>query len=82
VATGQDRAAPGHNPGFSRSTLVQALDAGQRQERQKLLDELAKLGAPRPNEVKSGPQVGEGINGRFAVHGLSGSLGGRNFCPV
>ena len=32
--------------------------------------------------VKSGPQVGEDISGRFAVHGLNTALGGRNYCPV
>ena len=33
-------------------------------------------------ELKSGPQVGEGINGKFIVHGLNASLGGKNYCPV
>jgi len=82
VATGADRAAPGHDHRVSRSALLKALDPSQRKKRQELLAELRKLGAPGPNEVKSGPQVGEGINGAFAVHGLNGSLGGRNFCPV
>lgn len=82
VATGEDRAAPGHDHGISRSAQIRALDASQRQKRQELLAELRRLGAPAPNVVKSGPQVGEGISGGFGVRGLNGSLGGRNFCPV
>jgi hypothetical protein len=82
VATGEDRARPGHALGFTRSTLVKALDPSQQKQRRELLEELRKMGAPRPNEVKSGPQVGEGINGAFFVDGLNGPLTGDNFCPV
>jgi hypothetical protein len=82
VTTGEGRAAPGRGDGFSRSTMVKALDAGQQKKRRELMDELRKLGAPGPNEVRSGPQVGEGINGAFRALGLNGPLGGRNYCPV
>jgi len=82
VATGEGRAAPGRADGFSRSTLVKALSPCQQNKRQELMDELRKLGAPGPNEVKSGPQVGERVNGAFRAQGLNGPLGGRNYCPV
>jgi hypothetical protein len=82
VASGQDRAAPGNDFGVTRSTFVRALDPSQQKQRRELMDELRKLGAPGPNVVQSGPQVGDGINGKFIVHGLNASLGGRNYCPV
>jgi hypothetical protein len=84
VATGEDRAAPGQDHWVSRSASVKALDPGQRRKRQELLDGLRKLGAPGPNEVKSGPQVGEGINGGFAALFLNGlpEHAGKRRCPV
>ena len=33
-------------------------------------------------ELKSGPQVGEDISGRFIVHSLNGALAGKSYCPV
>ncbi|MCI0457199.1 MAG: hypothetical protein L0Z62_09495 [Gemmataceae bacterium] len=82
VATGEDRVATGQDLSVSRSALIKALDPSQRKERQGLMEELRKLGAPIPNEVRSGPQVGEGINGAFAALGLNGPLAGKRFCPV
>jgi hypothetical protein len=82
VATAEGRAAPGQHHVISRSTLVKALDSCQQEKRQDLIAELRKLGAYWPSDVKSGPQVGEGINGKFIVRGLNTSLGGRNYCPV
>jgi hypothetical protein len=32
--------------------------------------------------LKSGPQVGEGISGRFEPAWLNGNPGGPNYCPV
>lgn len=34
------------------------------------------------DDLKSGPQVGEGISGRFEPTWLSGDPGGGNHCPV
>jgi hypothetical protein len=82
VATGADRTRPGVDLWVSRSALVRALKPVQQTRRRELLEELRKLGAPGPNEVKSGPQVGEGVNGGFMAHGLNGPLGGKRFCPV
>jgi hypothetical protein len=82
VATAEGRAAPGQHHVISRSTLVKALDPCQQEKRQELIAELRKLGASWPSDFKSGPQVGEGINGKFIVRGLNTSLGGRNYCPV
>jgi hypothetical protein len=84
VATGNDRAAPGHEPRVSRSKLVKALDASQRKKHQELLDKLNKLGVPRLKEVKSGPQVGEGVNGGFRALFLNGDERhvGKQRCPV
>jgi hypothetical protein len=81
VATSEGRAAPGNTDGFSRSTLVKALEPAQQKKRQELLLELIKLGAPRPNECKSGPQPGDFIR-KFFVHGVNTSLNGKKFCPV
>jgi hypothetical protein len=84
VATGEDRAVPGRDYWISRSAMVKALDPGQRKRHQGLLDELRKLGVPRPNEVKSGPQVGENVNGAFAALFLNGEQRhvGKQRCPV
>jgi hypothetical protein len=84
VATGEDRAAHGPGPQFSRSTLARALDPGQRKKRQEVLAELRKLGVPGPGEGKSGPQPGEGVNGGFLALFLNGEHGhaGKYRCPV
>jgi hypothetical protein len=84
VATSEDRVVPGDNQGVSRSALLKALDPTQRKKRHELLAELRKLGAPPPNQVKSGPQVGEGVNGGFASLFLNGEHGhaGKQRCPV
>src|SRR5262245_31757894 len=58
VAAGEDRAAPGNDPRFSRAIVRRALDSAQQNQRRDLVAELKKLGAPGPNEVTSGPQVG------------------------
>lgn len=34
------------------------------------------------DDLKSGPQVGEGISGRFEPAWLNGDPGGGNYCPV
>src|SRR5207253_6120658 len=65
VATDEGRAPPGGDYRVSRSAAVKALDPEQQKKRQELREELYQLGVPRPSEVRSGPQVGEGINGRF-----------------
>jgi hypothetical protein len=84
VATGKDRVAPGPGPVVFRSALVKALDPGQQKKRRELLDELRKLGAPAPNEIRSGPQVGEGVNGGFVSLFVNGEHGhaGKRRCPV
>ena len=84
VATSEDRVVPGDNQGVSRTALLKALDPGQRKKRHELMAELRKLGAPGPIEVKSGPQVGEGINGGFVSLFLNGEHGhaGQQRCPV
>jgi hypothetical protein len=84
VASSEGRAAPGQGPWLSRATLVKALEPSQRRKRQDLMDELAILGAPGPSDIKSGPQVGEGGNGRFLAMFLNGGHGhaGKQRCPV
>jgi hypothetical protein len=82
VATGEDHAASGHDPRFSRAILRRALDSAQQRKRQELTDELKKLGAPGPNDIQSGPQVGEGINGGFGALFLNGDHAGQQRCPV
>jgi hypothetical protein len=54
----------------------------QQKQRRDLVAELKKLGAPGPNEVTSGPQVGEGINGGFSALFLNGTEAGKQRCPV
>jgi hypothetical protein len=66
----------------SRWASVQTLDAGQKKQHQELLAELRKLGVVRTSEVKSGPQVGEGVNGAFASLFLNGIHAGKPCCPV
>jgi hypothetical protein len=34
------------------------------------------------DELKSGPQVGEGINGGFGVQCVNGTCAGKRCCPV
>lgn len=34
------------------------------------------------DDLKSGPQVGEGVSGRFGVQCANGNLAGKNCCPV
>jgi hypothetical protein len=82
VATGEDRTAPGRDPLITRGNLLKALDPTGRKKRLELMDALQKLGAPWPNEIKSGPQVGEGINGGFLAHFLNGPEVDRQRCPV
>lgn len=84
VASGEDRAILGKDYTVLRSAAVRALDASQLRQRQEMLDELKKLGVPRPFEVKSGPQVGEYVNGAFAAQFLNGLQVhvGKQRCPV
>jgi hypothetical protein len=82
VATGEDRTAQGRDPLITRGNLLKALDPTGRKKRLELMDALQKLGAPWPNEIKSGPQVGEGINGGFLAHFLNGAEADRQRCPV
>jgi hypothetical protein len=39
-------------------------------------------GSALADDWKSGPQVGEGISGRFEPAWLNGDPGGPNHCPV
>jgi hypothetical protein len=84
VATGEDRAAPGQDCGVSLSAAVGVLDPGRQEMRRELLEELRRLGVSRPGEVKSGPQVGEGVKGGFAALFLNGAPEhvGKQRCPV
>jgi hypothetical protein len=82
VATGEDRQPAGRPDGVSHLALVKALYPRQQKKRHELLDELRTLGAAWPNEVKSGPQVGEGINGGFLVQCSNGLYTGKRCCPV
>ena len=43
---------------------------------------LLATGAAPPAGLKSGPQVGEGINGGFRVQCANGPLAGKRYCPV
>jgi hypothetical protein len=81
VASNEGRTPPGKSDGVSRAALVKALDADQQKKRAAWLNQLVELGMPRPNQYRSGPQVGDVIKA-FKVRGLNGSLGGKNFCPV
>jgi hypothetical protein len=82
VATGEDRAAVGTDMRLSRRRLFKALDASQWKNRLELMDELKKLGAPWPDEIKSGPQVGQGVPGGFRAQFLNGDHAGKACCPV
>jgi hypothetical protein len=84
VATGEDRLQKGADYQVSREASVQALDADQQMQHQALLAMLRKLGGSLPYEVKSGPQVGENVNGAFSALFLNGIQQhvGKQCCPV
>jgi hypothetical protein len=56
----------------------------QRMHHQGLLALLRKLGSSHPLEIKSGPQVGEHVNGAFIATFLNGVRQhvGKQRCPV
>jgi hypothetical protein len=84
VATGEDRVQVGRAYRVSREDSVRALDEDQQMQHQGALAMLRKLGESWPVEVKSGPQVGEGINGAFVSLFLNGipMHAGKQRCPV
>ncbi len=80
VASGEDRA--GQDPWMSRATLLRALDPGEQKRRLELLGELKKLDPGTAVALRSGPQVGENISGRFPALFLNGEHAGKKRCPV
>jgi hypothetical protein len=84
VATSEDRELAGRDYWVSREASVKALDVDQQSRYAGVLAMLRKLGGARPIEVKSGPQVGEGVPGAFAALFLSGvpKHVGKQRCPV
>jgi hypothetical protein len=43
---------------------------------------LLVAGVSAAGDLKSGPQVGEGISGKFLTHCVNGTHAGKNVCPV
>jgi hypothetical protein len=43
---------------------------------------LLVAGAAGAAELKSGPQVGEGLNGKFLLDCSNGNYAGKQICPV
>lgn len=84
VASDEGRALPGRDYTVLRTASVKALEAGLQRQHQELLDELRRLGAHRLEDIKSGPQVGENVNGAFAALFLNGDPRhcGKQRCPV
>jgi hypothetical protein len=80
VASGEDRAGP--DPWMSRATLLRALNSGEQKRRQDLLGELKKLDPGTAVALRSGPQVGENVSGRFPTLFLNGEHAGKKRCPV
>jgi hypothetical protein len=39
-------------------------------------------GVAAADDLKSGPQVGEGISGKFLLQCANGKYGGKKICPV
>lgn len=84
VASDEGRALPGRDYTVLRTASVKALAAGLQRQHQDLLDELRRLGAQRLEDIRSGPQVGENVNGAFAALFLNGDPRhcGKQRCPV
>lgn len=80
VTSGGDRA--GLDRVVTRAAAVQALRPAEQKKRDDLLAELAQMGASWHSDIKSGPQVGGGVDGKFLVQAFNGLHNGKQCCPV